>query len=111
MIKASDDAKEIGLFKIKGQFNEEKGTLDISMKCIATGDKIAFSAKFSRGKFGTIETEIEYVKGKNFTELAFDHSEILARAILKAPDIILPTKTKPINSEENKKELAEHLAR
>ena len=110
-MKASDDAKEIGLFKIKGNFNEEKGTLDIKMKCVATGDKIAFSTKFSRGKYGAIETAIEYVKGQNFTELAFDHAEILSRAILKAPALILPTNTKPIDEEANKKELAEHLAK
>ena len=110
-MKASDDAKEIGLFKIKGNFNEENGSLDINMKCVSTGDKIAFATKFSRGKFGVIETAIKYVNGQNFTELAFDHAEILARAILKAPDLILPTKTKPIDEEANKKELAEHLAK
>ena len=110
-MKASDDAKEIGLFKIKGKFNEEKGTLDIDLKCIATGDKISFETKFSRGKFGVIETTIEYVNGQNFTELAFDHAEIISRAILKAPDLILPTKTKPIDEEEKKKELAEHLSK
>ena len=110
-MKASDDAKEIGLFKIKGQFNEDKGTLDINMKCVATGDEIAFATKFSRGKFGAIETAIEYVKGQNYTELAFDHAEILARTILKAPDLILPTKTKPVDEEVSKKELAEHMAK
>ena len=108
--KAADDAKEIGLFKIKGKFNEKQGTLDVNLSCVATGDKIAFAVKFSRGKYGLIETAIEYVKGQGYSELAFDHAEILARAILKAPDIILPTKTKPIDEEANKKELAEHLA-
>lgn len=110
-LKAADDAKEIGLFKIKGTFNEKNGTLDVSMKCVATGDRIDFSVKFSRGKYGLIETAVEYVKGQSQTELAFDHAEILARAILKAPDIILPTKTKPIDEEASKKELQEHLAK
>lgn len=110
-MKANDDAKEIGFFKVKGKFNEDNGTLDVHLTCVATGDKIAFATKFSRGKYGVIETAIEFVKGLGYTELAFDHAEILARAILKGPDLILPTKTKPSNPEDEKRELAEYLAK
>ena len=109
--KAGDDAKEINRFKIKGKFNQKDGTLDVFLRCAATNDKIEFSAKFGRGDFGLVTTTIEYKDGEGYSRLAFDHAEILARAILKAPDIILPTKTNPKDEEDNKKQLAEHLAR
>lgn len=110
-VKAGDDAKEIQPFKIKGKFNQETGTLDVSLRCAATNDKIDFSAKFGRGAFGLVTVVITYKDGEGYSKLAFDHAEILARAILKAPDLILPTKTKPQTEEANKKALAEHLVK
>lgn len=109
--KAGDDAKEFGLFLVKGSFRREDGSLDVNLRCAATGDKISFHAKFVRGEWGLLNTFIEYKEGEGYSKLAFDHAEIIARAILKAPDLILPTKTKPISEEEQKKELAEHLAK
>ena len=109
--KSGDDAKEIGLFLVKGNFRREDGSLDVSLRCAATGEKIAFHAKFSRGNWGLINTSIDYKEGDGYSKLAFDHAEIIARAILKAPDLIMPTKTQPIDNDSKKTEQTENQSK
>lgn len=103
--KSGDDAKDCGLFRIKGKFSRDDGSLEVSLRCPANSEEIEFRARFSKGYLGLLKTEITYTSK---SVLAFDHAEILARAILRVPDIILPSPEKSI--EEGKKELAKHLA-
>lgn len=113
-LKVGDDATEVRQFKIKGTMETMVGTMNVALKCAETGDRIEFSVRVDRGRYGLPKLVIEYKNGEGFSRLAFDHAEILARAIMKAPDIILQTKTKPIfeNAErkDSKKELAAHLS-
>lgn len=101
---AGDDAKEIGLFRLKEEFSEVDGSLSVKLYCPKKEKSIEFKATFSRGNLGIINTAIEYGTP---TKLAFDHAEIIARTILRVPDLVLPTKTKP---KDTKEELKEHLA-
>ena len=101
---AGDDAKEIGLFRLKGSFSEVDGSLSVKLYCPQKEKSIEFKAEFSRGDLGIINTAISYGTP---TKLAFDHAEIIARTILRVPDLVLPTKTKPKDAKE---ELSEHLA-
>lgn len=101
-IKAGDDAKDIGLFKLKGNFSEVDGSLNVSLWCASKKIGIEFNAKFSRDRLGLINTEIKFGTA---TKIAFDHAEIIARTILRVPDLVLETKTKPIMEDgEDKKE-------
>ena len=93
-IKAGDDATEYGLFNLKGSFEADKGVLEVNMKCVEKGVKIAFTTKFGRGAYGLIESNITFKEGEGYSKLAFDHAEIISRAILRAPDLVLPTSTK-----------------
>ena len=92
-IKAGDDANDIGLFRLKGSFSEVDGSLSVRLWCAAKKIGIEFKARFSRDKLGLVSTEIKF---DTATKLAFDHAEIIARTILRVPDLVLPTKTKPI---------------
>lgn len=92
-IKAGDDAKDIGLFRLKGNFSEVDGSLNVSLWCAPKKIGIEFNAKFSRDRLGLIDTEIKFGTA---TKIAFDHAEIIARTILRVPDLVLATKTKPI---------------
>ncbi len=108
-LKAGDDAKEVRLFRIKGSFSQEDGSLSVTLRCAESKDEISFTAAFSRDEFGLVSTKIEY---KGDKRLAFDHAEIIARAILKTPDIVLPTRDKTVEEEkEAKKQLSDHLAK
>ncbi|MBO6031868.1 MAG: NUDIX hydrolase [Prevotella sp.] len=102
-IKAGDDAKDIGLFRLKGSFSEVDGSLSVSLWCAEKKIGIEFKARFSRDRLGLVATEIKF---DTATKLAFDHAEIIARTILRVPDLVLPTKTKPIiedgDDEDNK---------
>ena len=93
-IKAGDDAKEIGLFRLKGTFDKGDGSLSVHLKCPSNDLEIAFKAIFSRGSLGLLNTEVIYDEKVSKNKLAFDHAEILARAILKTPDLLLPTSDK-----------------
>lgn len=104
-VNAGDDAKECGLFRIKGKFNRDDGSLEVSLRCPSNSEAIGFKARFYKGDLGLLNTEISYTSK---TTLAFDHAEILARTILRVPDLILPSSEKTI--EEGKKELSRHLA-
>lgn len=100
-IKAGDDAKDIGLFRLKGNFSEINGVLSVRLWCAAKRVGMEFRASFTRDRLGLVYTEIKF---DTTTKLAFDHAEIIARAILRVPDLVLPTKTKPIipDGEEKK---------
>lgn len=93
------EGKKVVRFKLKGAFVEKEGVLSVVLTNGDEKSKIEFSAKFGRGAYGLVTTDITYKKGEGYSSLAFDHAEMLARAILKAPDLILPTKTKPIDTE------------
>lgn len=100
-VKAGDDAKDFGLFHLKGKFSREDGTLDVRLRCPENDKVIEFKATFSQGALGLLQTKIEY---KSDDKLAFDHAEIIARAILRTPDLVMPTSTKPMQSEEKPEE-------
>ena len=100
---AGDDAKEAGLFRLKGNFSESDGSLSVSLYCPHKEKSIEFTAKFSRGKLGTVETEITYSSKER---LAFDHAEIIARTILRVPDLVIKTRPK-----QGQEELKEHLSK
>lgn len=103
-INAGDDAKDIGLFRLKGNFSEINGALSVSLWCAAKKVGIEFKASFTRDRLGLVYTEIKF---DTATNLAFDHAEIIARAILRVPDLVLPTKTKPIISDGEEKKSQE----
>lgn len=96
--KAGDDANEAALFRLIGTFSEKDGSLDVALRSPKNGKSILFTAKFTRGRLGTVETEIKYSSSE---KLAFDHAEIIARTILRVPDLVLPTKTKPVAGGED----------
>ena len=100
-IRAGDDAKEIGLFRLKGNFSETDGTLSVSLYCHQKEKTIEFNARFSRDNLGLVSTAIETTSKE---KLAFDHAEIIARAILRVPDLVIKTRPKG-----NPEELKEHL--
>lgn len=102
-IKAGDDAKDFGLFRLKGDFRETDGVLAVSLWCASKKIGIEFKATFSRDKYGLVATEIKY---DTATKLAFDHAEIIARMILRVPDLVIPTRSK-----DGKEDLKEHLAK
>lgn len=88
-MKAGDDAKGIALFNVKGTFNNDEGTsLTLTLRNVEKGDRIVYTTTFSRGLYGVLNAVVEYDEGKSNARLAFDHAEIIARAVLRAPDII-----------------------
>lgn len=88
-MKAGDDAAGIALFNIKGKFNNEDGTsLTLTLRNVEKGDRMVYTTTFTRGLFGVLNAAVEYDEGKSNARLAFDHAEIIARAVLRAPDII-----------------------
>lgn len=89
--KAGDDASAIGFFNLKGSFDKENGSLSVKLLCVENGAKIGFKAVFSRGDLGLVTTDIEYDTRYSNARLAFDHAEIIARTILRVPDLVLPT--------------------
>ena len=103
-IKAADDANDIGLFRLKGNFSEVDGVLSVSLWCASKKVGIEFKARFYRDRLGLVATDIKF---DTATKLAFDHAEIIARTILRVPDLVLKTKTKPIiedgDGEKNQK--------
>lgn len=101
-IKAGDDAKEIGLFRLKGNFSEADGTLSVSLYCHQKEKTIEFNARFSRDNLGMVSTKIETTSKE---KLAFDNAEVIARTILRVPDLVIPTRNKDM-----KEELKKHLA-
>lgn len=101
-LKAGDDAVDIGRFRLKGEFREEDGALEVSLSNPKTNQTIEFVARFTRDMRGIINTQIEYTSN---IKLAFDHAEIIARTILRVPDLVLPTK--PRKAEDV---LKQHLA-
>lgn len=107
-VKAGDDAKDYGLFRLKGAFDKTNGSLSVRLHCHAKDQTIAFKAKFSRGELGLLKTEIAYEDSKDSARMAFDHAEIIARTILRTPDLVMTSTDK---SEQGKKELAEHLSK
>lgn len=108
--QSGDDAKDIGLFNLKGSISRVDGSINVSLRNPTTKETISYRANFSRGDLGLLNTEITY---EGAGRLAFDHAEILARAILRAPDLVLPTSEKnpAPSSGDSKKELAEHLSK
>lgn len=121
-LKAGDDAAKIASFNLTGEFNQEEGSISIKLWSVETGIKIQYKASFDRGRLGLITTTITYDEKESNAKLAFDHAEIIARTILRIPDLILPTSDKfgrspvehaappdPNSDAEMKKRLAEHL--
>ena len=108
-IKAGDDAKEIALFRLKGSFSQVDGSLSVKLYCPKNKLTIEFKATFYRDRFGLVRAKIEY---DSEAKLAFDHGEMVARAILRVPDLVIPTPERKVEeTEEAKKQLAEHLAK
>ena len=90
VMKAGDDAKEVKLFSISGSFtNPEEGTeLKLRLFCVESGECIEYTTTFERAAYGVIRAHVKYDNEKSNTMIAFDHAEIIARAVLRAPDII-----------------------
>ena len=121
--KAGDDAANIALFNIKGQFNNEDGTsLTIKLRCVENGEKIAFTTTFTREKYGVIAAKVDFHDWESTSRLAFDHAEIISRAVLRAPDIITKTNkfvaspvahTEPAagSDEDIKRKLQDHMGK
>lgn len=78
-MKAGDDACDVKLFNLsKSYIDKQNQKVHFEAFCVENGDAISFDAVFSRGKFGKIETHVSY--GSKM-RLAFDHAEIIARAL------------------------------
>ena len=100
-VKAGDDAKDYGIFNLKGKFNREEGTLDVKLRAPLKKVEIEYRAAFKRVELGLLKTEITF---KSQEKLAFDHAEIIARAILRVPDLVMPTSEKGIQEEGEKED-------
>ena len=108
-IKAGDDAKEVSRFLLKGDFDKGDGSLTVKLRNSSTKTVIAFKAKFSRGELGLLKKEIEYDEKASTAKLAFDHAEIIARTILRVPDLVMATTEKSEIPEEKKEGNSENL--
>ena len=95
-IKAGDDAAEVEMFRLKGNFNPAIGALEVVLKNVAKKVTIAFKAEFSRGWMGLVDTKIEENKQVSNASLAFNHAEIIARTILRMPDLVKNTSPKEV---------------
>ena len=99
-IKAADDAAEVKRFALKGrayckgQLNEdgkevEQDYVFVNLSNPETKDIILYAATFSRDKNGHSICDIEYAEKSN-CRLAFDHAEIIARAVGQCPAVVNP---------------------
>lgn len=99
-LKAGDDAAECKRFALKGRayragdYTEDNEKVDqdfafVSLRDPETSDKILYVATFDRDKNGHSLCTIEYDE-QSTAKLAFDHAEILARAIGQCPSIVNP---------------------
>jgi len=91
--KAGDDAAECALFNLKGHIDEKENSVDVTLRCVDNGVRIAYRAKFVHGPYGILTAEIKEDESSN-ASLAFDHAEIIARAITKMPAVVVPTALK-----------------
>ena len=93
VIKAGDDAADCQLFRLKGDVKQSVGhdQVTVELKNPKTGLVIAYTASFSIGPFCLPVAEIAWSPDTK-AKLAFDHAEILARAITKMPGTVTPTK-------------------
>lgn len=100
-LKAGDDAGECMRFALKGRayckgmLNENGEEVDQDyVFCLLrnpeTKESTSFAATFQVDKNGHSSCEVEYGDKSTF-RLAFDHAEILARAIGQCPSIVNPT--------------------
>ena len=112
-LKAGDDAGECKRFAMKGRalskgdVNEAGEVVDqdfvfVSLRDPETKDKIVFAATFDRDKDGHSKCDIEY-DDTSTSRLAFDHAEIIARAVGQCPAIVNPIR----NPVEHAPEVAE----
>ena len=62
----------------------------VSLRDAETKDKSVFAATFSRDANGHSVCEVEYDEKNSNFHLAFDHAEILARAIGQCPAVVNP---------------------
>lgn len=100
-LKAGDDAAECNRFALNGRAYS-KGDIDadghvidqdcvfVSLRNPDTKDKIVYAATFERDKNGHSICDVEYDEKNTTSHLAFDHAEILARAIGQCPAIVNP---------------------
>ena len=100
-LKAGDDAGECRRFALKGRAYC-KGELDergneveqdfvfVSLHNPDTKAKMVYAATFSRDDTGHSICDIEYDEKSSNCRLAFDHAEILARAIGQCPAVVNP---------------------
>lgn len=90
-IKAGDDASECALFNLKGKLNQEENTVECFLRCVENGERIAFKVKFTMGPYAVPKATVEYDMERGNRKLAFDHAEILARTIMRMPDLVKDT--------------------
>ena len=101
-LKAGDDASECVRFALKGRaysagdITKEGDKIDqdcvlVTLYNPQVKDSISFVATFDRDKDGHSICEINY-GDKTKSRLAFDHAEIIARAIGQCPAIVNPIK-------------------
>lgn len=80
-MKAGDDAGQIGLFNLaKSYVDVQNQKVHVNAFCVENGAHIEFDATFEREQLGVIKTNISYGASTN-TRLAFDHAQIIARAL------------------------------
>lgn len=102
-LKAGDDAGECRRFNLKGRaywkgerdaegHEVDQDFVFVSLRDPNSKDKIVFAATFDRDKNGHSVCDIEYDEKASTCRLAFDHAEILARAIGQCPAIVNPVK-------------------
>lgn len=91
--KAGDDAAECGLFNLKGHIDADANSVDVVLRCVDNGVRIAYKATFTHGPYGILKAEIKE-DPTSTASLAFDHAEIIARAITKMPAVVVPTSLK-----------------
>lgn len=91
--KAGDDAAECALFNLKGHIDERENSVSVTLRCVENGVRISYKAKFVHGPYGILKAEITEDPSSN-ASLAFDHAEIIARAITKMPAVVVPTALK-----------------
>jgi len=91
-LKAGDDASECALFNLSGHIDEESNTVSCKLRNIENGINIVFKVRFQLGPYGIPKATVEYDDDASSCKLAFDHAEILARAILKMPALVSDNK-------------------
>lgn len=99
-LKAGDDAAECKRFALKGrayckgdidsQGNQvEQDFVFVSLRDPVSKDQIIYAASFDTDKDGHSVCDIEYAENST-CRMAFDHAEILARAIGRCPAVVNP---------------------